>query len=193
MQSVKLLAVAKSEKFTLEESPVVELDLTDKEILKILQKDSRQSIREIQKKLQDRNREIGERNPALALELKTSLGTIHNRLRKLESEPSVILGYSLHIDTERLGYDLTALIQIQIDVNYLEEVNQDLKSIPELIAVYNITGDYDLLCIGRFKNRRHLNKIIRDRITPNPYVRRTATSIALNILKEDFSAFLQQM
>jgi DNA-binding Lrp family transcriptional regulator len=92
-----------------------------------------------------------------------------------------------------LGYDLTALIQIQIDVNYLEEVNQDLKSIPELIAVYNITGDYDLLCIGRFRNRRHLNKIIRDRITPNPYVSRTATSIALNILKEDFSAFLQQI
>ncbi|MHA2232167.1 MAG: Lrp/AsnC family transcriptional regulator, partial [Candidatus Hodarchaeales archaeon] len=183
----------KSEKITLEEFPAVELDLTDKEILKILQKDSRQSIREIQKKLQDRNREIGERNPALALELKTSLGTIHNRLRKLESGTGVILGYSLHIDTERLGYDLTALIQIQIDVNYLEEVNQDLKSIPELIAVYNITGDYDLLCIGRFRNRRHLNKIIRDRITPNPYVSRTATSIALNILKEDFSAFLQQI
>ncbi|MFX0115209.1 MAG: Lrp/AsnC family transcriptional regulator [Candidatus Hodarchaeota archaeon] len=190
------MAIAKSNKIVFEDSPEVELDLTDKEILKILQKDSRQSIREIQAKLQARNREIGERDPIRALDLKTSLGTIHNRLRKLEGDTErtgVIRGYSLHIDTERLGYDITALIQIQIDVNHLEEVNQDLEAIPELVAVYNITGDYDLLCIGRFRNRRHLNAVLRKHVTPNPYIRRTSTSLALNILKEDFSAFLQHM
>jgi DNA-binding Lrp family transcriptional regulator len=191
---VDFLAIAKSKEIEheLEDSTPVDLDLTDKEILKILHQDSRQSIREIQAQLQIRTREIGERDPALALELKTSLGTIHNRLRKLE-DSQVIQGFSLNVDSERVGYDLTALLHLRIDVNRLGDVNEAFESIPELVAIYNITGDFDLLCIGRFRNRHHLNQVLKENILPNPHVRRSATSIALSILKEDFSAFLQQV
>ncbi|MHA2497124.1 MAG: Lrp/AsnC ligand binding domain-containing protein, partial [Candidatus Hodarchaeales archaeon] len=61
------------------------------------------------------------------------------------------------------------------------------------VAIYNITGDFDLLCIGRFRNRRHLNQVLKDLILPNPHVRGSSTSIALNILKEDFAGFLEQI
>ncbi len=165
----------------------IELDITDIEILRILQKDSNLSIRDIQAKLQDRNRKIGERDPALALEIKTSLGTIHNRINKLR-DLGIIKGYTIILDAEKLGYDLTVMIQMQIDVNKLNEVNKSFATISELVAMYNITGDFDLVCFGRFKCRRHLNQVLREKILPNPYVRRTATSIALNILKENFSA-----
>ncbi len=121
---------------------------------------------------------------ALADETRKSMGTISNRIQKLLAE-GVIKDFSIITDPERIGYDLTAIINIQIDVKHLDFINQELKKIEDLFAIYNITGDYDILAIGRFLSRTHLDQTIH-RIISIPHIQRTSTTIALRTLKEDF-------
>ncbi|GAG91636.1 unnamed protein product [marine sediment metagenome] len=64
------------------------LDDIDKEILKILQENAKTSYRVIQDKLN------------------ISIGTIHNRIAKLEKN-GIIEGYTLKLNNEKLGYKLT--------------------------------------------------------------------------------------
>ena len=89
-----------------------------------------------------------------------SLGTISNRINKL-IDYGVIKNFTINVNPELVGIDLTTIINIKIDPKFLDEINQELSSFSELIAVYNITGEFDILAIGRFYNRRHLDKIIK--------------------------------
>jgi len=69
------------------------LDKTDEKILKHLLVDARQSARQ------------------LALKLGMSTVTILSRMKKLEKE-KIIRGYTTIIDHEKIGYSLTAIIEI---------------------------------------------------------------------------------
>ncbi|MHA2090060.1 MAG: Lrp/AsnC family transcriptional regulator [Candidatus Kariarchaeaceae archaeon] len=113
-----------------------------------------------------------------------ALGTIANRIQRL-TEKEVITNWTVKIDPEKVGFDLTVLINIQIDVAALEEINDQLGLIPELFAIYNVTGDYDVMAIGRFQNRQHLAQTIQQ-IIKIPHIQRTSSNVALQTLKEDF-------
>ena len=79
------------------------LDEIDKNILRILQSNARTSYREIQD------------------ELGISIGTIHNRISKLKDR-SIIEGYTLKLNNEKLGYKLSFLIRINCDGKFTEEI-----------------------------------------------------------------------
>lgn len=143
-----------------------DLDETDYEILRTLQLDSKTQYRE------------------LADKTGRSLGTIANRINKLH-DYGIIKNWTVTVDAEKIGYDLTVVINIQIDPNFLDEINQELGKVDELVALYNVTGDYDIIAIGRFKNRRHLDVVIK-KLIKIQNIKRTSTNVALRTLKEDY-------
>jgi DNA-binding Lrp family transcriptional regulator len=59
-----------------------------------------------------------------------------------------------------------------------------------VISVYDITGDFDFAVIARFKDKESLNAFIKSLLAA-PYVKRTVTHIALNVIKEDFRVKLR--
>ena len=88
----------------------MELDSMDKNILKNLQRDCRVSNRQI------------------ARNLDLSVGTVISRIEKME-ENRIIKGYSVILDEETLGYDLTVISEITISKGKLIEVEKEVKSI----------------------------------------------------------------
>ncbi len=66
--------------------------------------------------------------------------------------------------------------------------NKELIKIPELVAIYNVTGNYDITTVGRFQNRQHLDKTIH-RIIGIPNIQRTSSNLALRTIKEDFKVY----
>jgi DNA-binding Lrp family transcriptional regulator len=54
-----------------------------------------------------------------------------------------------------------------------------------VVSVYDITGDFDIAVIARFKDRDSLNQFIK-RLLGLSYVKRTVTNVVLNVVKEDF-------
>ncbi|MHA1509356.1 MAG: Lrp/AsnC family transcriptional regulator [Promethearchaeota archaeon] len=119
------------------------LDEIDEEIIKILQENAKTSYRVIQDKLN------------------ISIGTIHNRISKLEKN-KIIEGYTLKLNNEKLGYKLTFLIRINIDGKHTQEILDEISTKPEVCSVFHTTGEQSAALICRFKEAQDVHLFIRE-------------------------------
>ena len=142
------------------------MDETDVKILKSLVSDARLSSRQIAKKSG------------------VSIGTVLTRMRRLEKE-GVVRGYSAVVDHEKLGYMLTALIEITVSKGRLLEMENEIARIANVCAVYDVTGLTDAFVVAKFKSREDLSAFAK-RLLAMPYVERSNTHVVLTTIKEDF-------
>ena len=144
----------------------MKLDKTDEKILKNLMVDARLSARQ------------------LALKLEMSTVTVLSRIKKLEKE-KIICGYTAVIDHEKLGYVLTAIIEIMAKNNKIEEMENEVAKFENVCGVYDITGSTDTIIVAKFKERSELSKFVNG-LAAIPNVENTITHVVLNTAKEDF-------
>ncbi len=143
----------------------MDIDKIDENILKNLMVDARISARQ------------------LALKLGMSTVTILSRIKKLEKE-KIIKGYTALIDHEKLGYDLTAIIEVVANKNIVD-IEEKLSKIDNVCAVYDITGNTDTVIIAKFKERSKLSEFVKS-LSAMTNVDNTITHVVLNTTKEDF-------
>jgi DNA-binding Lrp family transcriptional regulator len=141
------------------------IDELDKKIIRALNRNARRSFRDIAK-------DVG-----------ISATAVINKAKKLESQ-GVIQGYIPLVNAEHFGLDLMAIIALRISKGKLLETQQRISRDNRVVAVYDITGEWDSLIIGRFRGRDDLNDFIKS-ILSYPNVDRTVTHIVLNIMKEE--------
>ncbi|MGQ3413472.1 HTH-type transcriptional regulator Lrp [Natrinema versiforme] len=120
---------------------------------------------------------------SLAEELDVSVTTVSNHLSDLEEE-GVIEGYTPKIDYDEVGYDVTAVMQLKAEGNALPEITETLKDHRQMISVYEVTGDYDVIAIGKFEDTDDMNDQIKTLIT-DPDINQSNTSIVLNAVSEN--------
>ena len=142
------------------------LDETDERILKHLLVDARQSARQ------------------LALKLGMSTVTVLSRIKKLEKE-KIIQGYTTVIDHEKIGYSLTAIIEIIAKNDKVMDIEYEISKFENVCGVYDVTGSTDTIIIAKFKERDELSKFVKG-LAVIPNVENTITHVVLNTTKEDF-------
>ena len=142
------------------------LDSLDEKILKNLAVDARQSARQ------------------LALKLGVSTVTILSRMKRLEMD-KIIVGYTATIDHEKIGYSLTAIIEIIAKNDKIADIEEELSKFENVCGVYDITGTTDTIIIAKFKERNELSTFVKG-LTAIPNVENTITHLVLNTAKEDF-------
>lgn len=147
-------------------STLINLNDLDLKLISILQDDCRKSCRKIGKM-------IGLSGTLVA-----------KRIQNLEKK-GFLKGYSVITNPIELGYDLTGIIYIQAEAGYLDTVELELAKLSNIIIVYEVTGDFDLIAIAKLKDRESLNILIKDLLI-TPHVKRTLTNISLKVVKEDF-------
>ena len=150
----------------MQEAIVMELNETDKKILKNLLDDARFSSRQIAKN-------VG-----------VSVGTVLSRIKKME-DVGLIKGYSVILDHEKLGYELTVVTEITVSKGRLTEMENEIAKIPNVCGVYDVTGLTDAVIIAKFKNREDLGRFTKQLLSL-PYIERTNTHVALTTVKESF-------
>jgi len=119
----------------------------------------------------------------MAKKLGISVGTAFYHVKDLEKR-GIIEGYTLMLNSSKLGYNLTVVVMIQAEGNFLADVEDEISKSANIIAVYDITGDYDAVAVAKFKDRASLNSFIKNLLSL-PHIKRTVTHIALNVIKEE--------
>lgn len=142
------------------------LDEIDKKILAELLTNSNRSNREIAKT-------IG-----------VSAATVINHIQRLESA-GVITEYTVMLDFERLGFELTIIMEVTVSSGKLLETQEEIAKLPYVCGVYDVTGEIDSIVIAKFRNRRELSEFPKD-LLGMEFVERTNTHVVLNTVKEDF-------
>lgn len=146
------------------------IDEIDKKLLRILNWDARLSYREI------------------ARQTKLSTGTVIARLDKLKSH-GVIKSYSANIDPKKLGYGMTAIIEVVAPKLNLMHALKEIVDLPNIYAIYRTTGDIDMIIISKFKSVEELEHFLSGLYTKID-IQRTETRIVLNTVKEDFRVII---
>ncbi|MCX7973683.1 MAG: Lrp/AsnC family transcriptional regulator [Candidatus Aminicenantes bacterium] len=141
------------------------IDDIDRRIVKVLNENARRSFRD------------------LAKEVGISVTAVINKVKKLE-ESGAIKGYIPILDPEYFGYSLMAIIALRLSKGKLLETQELIAREPQVVAVYDITGEWDSLVIGYFRHRQDLNRFIK-KILSYRYVDRSVTHLVLNVVKDE--------
>jgi len=141
------------------------MDELDLRIISLLQRNARLSYREI------------------ARELNVAVGTVYNRIKRLERE-GVIKGYAPVLDYEKLGFGLTALIGIKAQGRKITEIERKIAEKNQAMMVYDITGEFDIFVIAKFRDREDMNRFVKWLLTLDG-VEKTNTSVAMQVVKEN--------
>jgi len=140
------------------------IDKTDEEIMHELLGNCRGSYREI------------------ASRLKLHPSTLISRMQKLE-KTRVIRGYGANIDLGKLGYEFMGMVQIKIARGKLLEAQERISRLRGVVAVYDVTGEYDSVAIIAAKNRESFSQTIKSFLAI-PHIEHTNTQVILKTVKE---------
>jgi DNA-binding Lrp family transcriptional regulator len=116
----------------------------------------------------------------LARDLGVATTTVRDRVTRLEEE-GVIEGYRADVNPVRLGFSLRALVQISVDQKGqsfdLRESVEALLEIGEVVQVWSLTGEADILAKIWARDLEHL-ALILEKIAHIPRFIRSSTIIA---------------
>jgi Lrp/AsnC family transcriptional regulator for asnA, asnC and gidA len=142
--------------------PRIEMDSIDNTILRMLMNNARIPYLEI------------------ARECGISGAAIHQRVKKL-TDLGVIQGARLIVDPKSMGFDVCAIIGIQLrEVALHGSTVETLRRVPEVVECYFLTGKYNLLIKVYCRDNEHLMHTIFDKILTVPGITTTETFISLD-------------
>lgn len=139
-------------------------DNLDLKIINLLLEDGRASLRSI------------------AEELDVSVTTVSNHLKDMEEE-GIIQGFKPVISYPDLGYTVTCVLMIKAEGDGLRELVGELKEEDSFLNVYEVTGDFDIIATGKFRDTEEMNDTIK-MLLNSPMVRETNTNVVLSTVKE---------
>jgi DNA-binding Lrp family transcriptional regulator len=119
---------------------------------------------------------------SLAEELDVSVTTVSNHLSDLEDQ-GIIRGYTPKVDYDELGYDVTAIVQLKVEGSALQDVTENLTEHRQMVSVYEVTGDHDIIAVGKFTDTDDMNDEIKTLLN-DPEIKESNTSVVLNSAKE---------
>ena len=124
----------------------------------------------------------------LAASTRAALGTVNSHIKNLEKE-KIIKGYYAEVNPEKVGFNLTAIINLRITKGKIMDVQSSIAKHPRVFAVYDITGEWDSLVLARFKNREEMDEFIKTTLSQKN-IERTSTSLVLNNVKEELRVII---
>lgn len=146
---------------------MIELDETDRKILRELQRDARVSFK------------------AIAREVGVSEATVFVRVKKL-TQGGVLRGFKAIVEPRAVGKTLTAFILIRAQPKAYPAMLAALKKLEDVYEIYDVTGQYYTILKARTTDTDELSKII-DEIGSVEGVAGTETMIVFRTVKEELS------
>jgi len=131
------------------------MDEIDKKIISILRKNSRTSI------------------TSIAKEIKLTEGAVRYRINEMLKKGDI---KSFTIET-REKIEAIVLVSTKPEIE-TEEVSKVIKTIPDVTNVYEVSGDYDIICMVKRESVRDVNDTI-EKIRAVEGVLETVTCLVL--------------
>jgi len=109
--------------------------------------------------------------------------TLIQRVKNLE-ELGIIHGYRAQVDYLKLGYEFMAIVHIYVEGDLLD-VQQRIKALKDVVAVFDVTGECDSIAWVACKNREEFSAVIKSMLQIKG-VKKTNTYVVLNMIKDPF-------
>ncbi|MHA1720987.1 MAG: Lrp/AsnC family transcriptional regulator [Promethearchaeota archaeon] len=148
---------------------LTKIDQLDFSICKEISEDCRKSYRQIGEKLNK------------------SPGTIKKRIEKLESL-GVIKKWGAQLDYQKLGYDFTAIIELDTMRSKTQEILKNISKSPNVFGIYDVTGDYEAIIMVRTKTRSEF-RALSEKLFDSHHIKKVTTHVVLKSIKDDSNLY----
>jgi len=135
------------------------LNKEDEKLLALLQRDARASISD------------------LARALSLSRATVQHRLQKMQ-DSGVIKSFTVELSDSYLTNLVSAHVSIKVKQKLTARTNTELRQMPQISALFAISGEYDLIAIVQAQSTEQLSHLLDD-IGNLDGVERTTSSVIL--------------
>ncbi len=157
----------------------MKLKKKDIALLNELQKDCRQSLKKMSRKLG------------------MSITTVHEKMKKFERE-GVIKGYKAILDPGKTDNDVVAFILVRMEYFHSpngeplsqREVAKKISLIPHVREVHIVSGEWDILIKARGKTIKEIGNFVIDRLRKIKGIGRTLTCDTWVTIKESPEMYL---
>lgn len=122
--------------------------------------------------------------PKLSKKIKVNPSVCYSRIKRL-ARKGYIKKYTIVTNEELLGYNVTALVGLNIDVKKQENILKSITSLSELREVEEVTGRFDIIVTVKARSLDDLHNIVTVKIGGIDGVNRSETFIELKAEKKD--------
>ena len=143
------------------------LDLTDKKLLNLLQKDSKQTTK------------------SLALQLNLSVTAVYERIKKLEKE-RIIYKYTALIDKKKIDKSLIVFCHIRLEKHtkeYIAVFENEINKLTEVIECFHVSGEYDYVLKIYVKDMEAYREFMVNKITGLKHIGSTHSVFTISEVK----------
>jgi len=126
-------------------------------------------------------------NAELARQVELAPSSTLERVRRLE-ERGIIQGYRAILDPKALGYQVQAVVMINLRGHQAERIDtfeSQVRALPEVRLCLNVTGRYDYLLLVMARDIEHLRQLVTQELAAVAGVQRQETFLVLATAKED--------
>ncbi|HCE55568.1 MAG: AsnC family transcriptional regulator [Lutibacter sp. BRH_c52] len=151
---------------------MVNLDLTDKKILNLLQQNSKANIKEI------------------ALKIGLTQTPTYERIKRLEKD-GVIKNYIAVLDKEKVGYTIEVFCQVTLLVHSKEMITRfenAVNKIDEVMECFHVAGNYDYLLKIIVKDMNSYQTFLKNKLSVLDSVANVQSTFVMSSTK-DYNGF----
>lgn len=128
-------------------------------------------------------------NNALADQVGLTPGPCLRRVQRLKEE-GVIRRYTVALDSEALGYSVSAFVEISLE-RHSGDISRvflkEIKKMPQVLSCYMVAGDCDYILRVVVKSLAEYQQLIWNDLHAISGIRTVRSIIVLDTLKEEFS------
>lgn len=146
----------------------MEIDETDKKILRMLQVDARMT------------------NKELASHLDLTLTPVYERVRKLERK-GIIRKYAAILNPQKIGKNLIAFLSIQMaqhNEQSIQAIEKAVEMLPEVLECYHIAGENDYLLKVLIRDMEDYENFIRKKLINIQHMGHIRSSFVMAVIKD---------
>lgn len=146
----------------------INLDLTDKKILNLLQQNSKANIKEI------------------ALKIGLTQTPTYERIKRLE-KAGVIKNYIAVLDKEKVGYTIEVFCQVTLMVHSKEMITRfenAINKIDEVMECFHVAGNYDYLLKIIVKDMNSYQTFLKNKLSVLDSVANVQSTFVMSSTKD---------
>ncbi|OGS69480.1 MAG: AsnC family transcriptional regulator [Flavobacteria bacterium RIFCSPLOWO2_12_FULL_35_11] len=147
---------------------MVNLDLTDKKILNLLQQNSKANIKEI------------------ALKIGLTQTPTYERIKRLE-KAGVIKNYIAVLDKEKVGYTIEVFCQVTLMVHSKDMITRfenAINKIDEVMECFHVAGNYDYLLKIIVKDMNSYQTFLKNKLSVLDSVANVQSTFVMSSTKD---------
>ncbi|SHI52975.1 Lrp/AsnC family transcriptional regulator [Algibacter luteus] len=146
-------------------------DATDKKLLELLQKDSKQT------------------NKELSNNLGLSVTAVYERIKKLEKE-GFIDGYIAIVNKQKVERDFVVFCHVKLvqhSQEFVVSFEKEVKELNEVLECYHLSGDYDYLLKVLVKDMAAFREFMVNKLTRINHIGSTHSMFVINEVKHSYA------